>query len=66
MQLTKIRHGSQPVRYLQEPLLGVGEGVNYYFKVINVRLSPGLQSICKIWSFEEWRITDIEEILKFC
>lgn len=32
MQLTKIRHGSQPVRYLQEPLLGVGEGVNYYFK----------------------------------
>lgn len=36
MQLTKIRHGSQPVQYLQEPLLGVGEGVNYYFKVMYV------------------------------
>lgn len=36
MQLTKIRHGSQPVQYLQEPLLGVGEGVNYYFKVTYV------------------------------
>ena len=31
MQLTKIHHGSQPVQYLQEPLLGVEEGGELLF-----------------------------------